>query len=178
MRFLGGAREPHGGSHGGARLSRGGARHSHSGSRGGARQSFDGARRDFRASVTHHRADNASHPQADTSLKNKNSPVKDDITFADVARISPPPESSNPPPSSSLKRCRSPENEEVCKHCLRYGHKIEDFRHQLTCRRCSGIGHFATRCPLKHSQSTTPREHLSLKKPSPPTKPLLHIPAR
>lgn len=124
MRFLGGARHPHGGARGGAQKSLGG-------SRGGARPFHGDFRRDLRPSSTHHlpidgaSTDPSPQPQEVRPSSIKNSPVKDGVSFAEVVRNSPP--SENPLPS--LKRRRPPENKEVCKRCLRSGHKVEDCRH-------------------------------------------------
>lgn len=86
-------------------------------------------------------------------------------------------------PSSSVKRRQSPDSGEVCKRCLCPGHNVGDCRHQLTCRRCSGIGHFDVCCPL----GTPPQASSSFKKVLPstkkhsftkdnPLKPLFHVP--
>lgn len=112
MRFLGGSRDSYGGvreSHGGARESHGGARPSQGGARGGARFSHGGARGDARQSHGGFRRDSRSssplrqnsisdellisqpQPQVFEPPKNKNSPVKDGVSFADVARLSPSP---------------------------------------------------------------------------------------
>lgn len=183
MRFLGGARDSHGGArdfHGGDRHPRrgghGGGCFSRGGSRGNARTNHGGPRRDYRSYVSSHQpiiaVPSASQPppSAVEPPKNKNSPVKDGVSFADIARISPPQE--NP----TLKRRRSPEHEEVCKHCLRPGHKVEDCHHQLTCRCCSGVGHFAARCPLKHTPPGSLTVNPSLQRNLPLPKPLLHVP--
>ncbi|KAH7657105.1 Zinc finger CCHC-type protein [Dioscorea alata] len=171
MRFLGGVREPHGGS-----------RRSYGGGRGGRRF---GSRQDSRSFTAHPRPFTEPPPgippppPENFPNPNKNSPVKEGVSFAEVVRTSPPLDTARSNSgSSSLKRRRSPENEAVCKRCLRPGHDVENCRHQLTCRRCSGVGHYAARCPLKASNPKHSEKSGSLKPKSPPSNPktLLHVP--
>ncbi|KAH7690318.1 Retroviral ribonuclease H protein [Dioscorea alata] len=170
MRFLGGDRDPHGGprrSHG---EGRGGRR---LGARIGHRSSFSLPRPPKESSPR-----NIAPPQENFPLLNKNSPVKDGVSYSDVVRTSPP--SAAAPSSSgatSLKHRRSPENDVSCKRCLRPGHSVDECRHQLTCRRCSGVGHYAARCPLKPSTHFPPEKPAPRKSKSPlfVQKPLLHV---
>lgn len=132
-----------------------------------------------------------TQPVEDGSSAHKNSPVRDGVSFVDVIRSSPPESSlspsqrkESPVKNSSLEHRRSPDSADACKRCLRTGHSANEYRHQLTCRRYCGAGHFAARYPLrplsknpKHASSqpnkTSPSMTVSLK----PTRPLLHIPS-
>lgn len=126
--------------------------------------------------------------QAETPVT-RNSSVKDGVSLAEVVRSSPlqchPQSLSSSKTSSSFKRRRSPDSGEVCKRCLRSGHKVDGCRHQLTCWRCSGIGHFAVRCPLRsppRASTASEKAPPSYKKQSltnaTSLKPLIHVPAR
>ena len=79
----------------------------------------------------------------------------------------------------TLKRSRSSDNSDSCKRCLRTRHRAEGCQHQLTCRRCSGAGHIAAKCPLR-SPSDTAQELERKKARSRRTfleaKPLIHVP--
>lgn len=151
MRFLDGAYEGYGGS-----------RQSHGGARGGHRFSSRcgtcGGLRSSSSSSRHSRSTSSPSPiptsptQVETPVT-RNSPVKDGVSFAEVVQSSPlqchPQSLSSSKTSSSFKRRRSPDSGEVCKRCLRSGHKVDGCRHQLTCWTYSGIGHFAIRCLLR-----------------------------
>lgn len=141
-------------------------------------------------SSSHHFSIPSTHSQPLTENPiSRNCPVREGITFAEVVWSSSPKENhpshqTNPTGhSTSLKHHCSPDNGEVCKRCLRPGHKVDDYRHQLTCRRCSSVGHFGIRCPLRTPPypSFDSKEKMRSKKQSPlkvaALKPLLHVPA-
>lgn len=80
----------------------------------------------------------------------------------------------------TLKRHRSPKSIKRCKKFLLPGHNVQDCRHQLTCRWCSGAGHIATHCPFN---SPPERANISergnrsrSKKYSSDARPLLQVP--
>lgn len=117
----------------------------------------------------------------------KNSPVRDGVSFTEIVRSSPPQENTQPLQSkitkgqtSSLKRHGSSESVEVCKHCLRPGHKI-DVQASTDIQPMLRHGHFTARFPLKSPYSDPKKERARLKKPQPPAlttpKSLLHVPA-
>lgn len=177
MRFLGSSRDSSFGSRNGS----GSYRHS----RGGARGGSHGSSRRFSRPSVHSSTSSFSQPQKPPDLQaSKASPVREGTSYADVARNPPP---SEPPSSSiqaSLKRRRSPDSGDFCKKCLRSGHKLEDCRYQLTCKRCSGVGHFAIRCPLRtplprhDTKKSRVRSKLLSSGITSELKPLLRVPVR
>lgn len=172
---LGGFRQTHGGARGGFRNNsrrgaRGGSHHFSSSSR----QARPSSSPSFRSPLSI-LAENPTH---------RNSPVKDGVSFAEVVRSSPP-HSQAQTLSSTVKLRRSLGSGEICKHYLQPGHSVGECRHQLTCQRCSGVGHFAVRCPLRTPHHDHPTPEKTLRNPKKhalakdnPLKSLLHVPAR
>lgn len=78
--------------------------------------------------------------------------MRQGISFAEVVHSPPSTEPLPLSPPASLKRRHFLDYADNCSKCSCSGHKGEECWHQLTCKRWSGVGHFA----IRYSLRTTP----------------------